>query len=129
MSNPSKDPNAIWREQMKKRLNDAVLQAQPLLAERRLDELETRVRAVESDIYGMLALGKMYREHLADLVRCGEIDRDRAHVEAIFSRALQWAQRAYPEPHTQFEADDYEAARKEVRADLIKILGDEPRDS
>ncbi len=122
-----KDANAIWREQLRKRLDECIESSRPLLADRRFDDAEKRVRAVDGDIYGMLALARMYEAHLRMLVERGESDRDRVSVEAVFQRALQWAQRAYPAPHTQIEADNYSAGQEEDRARLVKILSYEPR--
>ena len=83
---------------------------------------ESRVLAVERDIQTAVMLGAMFTQALRDALRAGERESRPAHFEALFQRALRWRQSAYPEPHTAYEADDYEAGREADLAELEKIL-------
>ena len=85
--------------------------------------------AVDPSIYGGVASAKMYRLYLQELTAEGVTDSNRAHAETIFRHALRTAVWAYPEPHTQMEADSYSSGRAEDRAALVEILGYDPGDA
>lgn len=101
-------------------------QARSLLASGKLDEAERLVQASDSSIQGGVLIARLYQERLEALVAAGAAKHERATVEAVYHRALDWAQRCYPEPHTEIEADNYRAGRAEDRARLVGILGYEP---
>lgn len=103
----------------------AVARAEVLLAEDRYDEAERAIMEVDSSIYGGGEIAHMYERRLKGLVAAG-VGRDRDRVEAVFRRALSWAQGCYPEPHTEIEADDYETGRAEDRTRLVAVLGYDP---
>lgn len=71
-----------------------------------------------------MALARLYREHLEAVVRDGAATRDQRL--AVFQRALRWAHSAYPEPHTEIEAEDYRTGRAADRARLVNVLGFDP---
>lgn len=102
----------------------AVAAAEELVAQGRFDEADRAVVAADGSIYGCVALARLYREHLEALVRGGAASRDRCI--AVFNRALRWAQSAYPEPHTEIEAEDYRRGRAADRARLVGLLGFDP---
>lgn len=104
----------------------AVSLAEELLRKGEFDEAERAVMQVDQSIEGGVAIARMYERRLREMVDKGLVSRDKQAVEAVFGRALRWAQHCYPEPHTQIEADDFEAGRKEDRARLVAILGYEP---
>jgi hypothetical protein len=101
-------------------------QAAALVAAGRHDEAERLVVAANLDIQGGLLLARVFRARLEAMVGAGAVGRDRAAAEEVFRRALDWAQRSYPEPHTQCEADDYRAGRAEDLARMVKVLGHDP---
>lgn len=121
-----KDQYEIWLKALARKRAPAEAQAAELLTQRRFDEAEQAVRRVDDSIYGAVALAKLYESHLQALVAAGEVERDRAHLEEVFRRALNMAQSCYPEPHTACEADNYERGRVEDRARLVGILGYDP---
>lgn len=97
----------------------AVESANVLVRQGRFDDAEMHVRNADADIHGMVAIARMFEERLRELV-ASNANREECH--AVHERALRWALRAYPEPHTAVEADDYEAGRAIDRARLDNIL-------
>ena len=79
-------------------------------------------------LLGAVAIGRMYTDALRNVVNTaadnGTLDKRLA--EELFVRALTWRQSAYPEPHTECEAENYDRGRGEDMADLVKILGYDP---
>lgn len=122
----SKDPYERYLEGLAKTRAPAMKRAMELVEAERYDQADEAVKAADGSIYGEVALAKMYREHLAVLVAAGRHHAERARAEAVFRRALKWAESAYPEPHTEVEAENYERGRAEDLADLVKILGYQP---
>ncbi len=100
--------------------------AASLLAQGKYEEAELAIQRVDSSIYGSVALARLYESRLASVVKQGGRRKDRDSVEALFRRALSWAQNCYPEAHTECEAEQYEQGRLEDRARLVAILGYEP---
>lgn len=88
------------------------------------EDAERAILSADSTIQGNVKLMRLYEEHLRALVSMATPDKDR--LERVFHRALSWAQSCYPEPHTQCEADSYEAGRIEDRANLVAVLGYDP---
>jgi hypothetical protein len=111
---------------MENKRNAAVDDALPLIAAGKYDEAELAVRRADDSIQVAVAIARMYTDALADMVKDGRHKRDRPTAEALFGRALRWKQSAYPEPHTAYEADDYERGRATDRAELVAILGYDP---
>lgn len=113
-----------WLKALEQRRAPAMERAIKLVEEEKFDEAERAVLAVDDSIYGAVALGKMYTERLRQLVG---LKSRRGRVEEVFRRALSWRQSAYPEPHTEIEADNYASGRDEDRAELVAILGYDPK--
>lgn len=118
-----------WLASLARKREPAMAEARRLVESERYDEAERAVTAVDDSIYGAVALARMYRERLAGLVASGALKarEDRARAERVFARALLWAHSAYPEPHTAIEAEDYQRGREENLADLVGLLGYDPR--
>jgi hypothetical protein len=104
----------------------AVREAERLLLSDKFDDAEHAILAVDQSIEGGVEIARMYERRLKAMVEAGLVKRERERVETVFGRALRWRQACYPEPHTQMEADDYEAGRKEDLAHLVGILGYQP---
>ena len=104
----------------------ALQRATALIEAQRYDEAEKAVTEADDSIYGAVALAKLYRQCLAEAVAgdCQQTELPRRL--ALFQRALIWAQSAFPEPHTQTEADDYQRHRTATRAELVALLGFDP---
>lgn len=96
------------------------------LAEDEFDEAERSILSVDSTIQGAVKLAALYEEHLRTLLSLAAGGIDKARAEQVFRRALSWAQSCYPEPHTEYEVERYEAGRAEDRAHLIGVLGYDP---
>ena len=115
-----------YLEDLARRRAPAVAEAKRLLAEDRYDEAEQTIVRTDSSIYGEVEVASLYRHRLEELVAAGVTPQTRPRLEAIFHRALSWADRAFPEPHTAMEASQYDEARAENRAALVRILGYDP---
>ena len=122
----AKDSYKIWLEMLERKRAPAMRAAERLLDEARYDEAERGVQGVDDSIYGAVALGRLYTARLRRLVASGECEGTR--IAEVFRRALHWKQSAYPEPHTQIEADNYATGRAEDLAELVAIVGRDPRD-
>jgi len=100
--------------------------AEQLLADDKFDQAEQTIKSVDSSLYAEREIACMYRRQLERLVAGGTSEGNRQRVEAVFHRALEWSLRAYPEPHTEVEAQEYDKGRRAERAQLVSILGYEP---
>jgi len=105
----------------------AVREADRLLAEDRYDEAEQAIRRVDDSIYGAVEIAKLYRRRLEQLAAGGVTENTKPHLARVFERAVQAAYGAYPEPHTAIEAEQYDSGRESDRAELVRILGYDPR--
>lgn len=118
-----KDANEVYARMMEKKRDAAVAEARPLVAKGDYDAAEQIVLRADQSIMGHVAIGNMYTQALRDAVG-GK--KSRTLTETLFARALSWKQRAYPEPHTEFEAEDYERGTESDRAELVSVLGYDP---
>lgn len=116
-----RDASEVFARQMEAKRDAALSEARPLAARGAYDDAERRVLAADSSIMGSVALGQMYTELLEAAVAKRVVERK--VVEELFRRALQWRTGAYPDPHTEYEADDYAEGRERNRAELVAILG------
>ncbi|HYD00994.1 MAG TPA: hypothetical protein VEB22_07180 [Phycisphaerales bacterium] len=117
------DKYKAWAEQRERARAGLLIKARNLIAAGDFDAAEKTVRAADDSLETSAALGKVYRECLRTAVAAGV---RRETVEAIFRRAKRWVPYTYPEPHTQVEADNYEAGRAEDIATLERIMGHAP---
>jgi hypothetical protein len=122
----TRDSYEIYLEALAKKRAPALAQAIKLVIAERYDEAEQTVTRVDDSIYAGVAIAKMYRDRLTELVAQGQHRSNPAQAEAVFHRALSWARSCYPEAHTHYEADDYERGRAKDLADLTQILGYHP---
>ena len=104
-----------WLKAVRKQLAAAVAQAEPLVAAGQFDEAERLVRAVNSDIYGAVALGEMFMSAL------GRCEQRGARAEALYERALRWRS-AWPGVHTSEEAAAERAHVEQVSQELKALL-------
>lgn len=118
-----------WLAALHAKRAPAEAEARRLIEHDRFDEAARTIKRVDDSIYGEVALARILRERLEQLVASGEARRDdagRRRAEAVFAQALSFARSAYPEPHTQCEADNFERGRAEDLARLVRILGYNP---
>lgn len=99
-----------------------LIKARDLIAAGQFDAAEQAVRSADDSLEAAGALARVYRECLRTAVAAGVA---RPIIDAMFHRAKAAVWHAYPEPHTQIEADDYENGRAEDVAILVKIVGRE----
>lgn len=104
-------PPEDYAADLRRRVNDAAAHAGAAIASLDFNEAERMVLSVDADIHGAAALAAAYEEALAE----------RPESAAIFERALYWARRAVPEPHTAIEAEDFRAAVEEREARLTAL--------
>lgn len=76
--------------------------------ERRFEDAERLICKIDADVYGANALAEIY----ASAVEAAPAD------DEIFDRALHWARRGFPDPHTAEEAERYATAIDERVARL-----------
>jgi hypothetical protein len=83
------------------------------------------VRAADPSIEAQVAMARLLEAHLVQLI--GQSPQpEKSRLEQAFRHTLEMYDGAYPDPHTQIEADDFARGRAEDRARLVKILGHEP---
>lgn len=93
---------------MRKALTAASGAAIACVLQQRFDDAEKLIRNIDGDIYGTNTLAEIY----AAAVEAAPAD------DMIFDRALHWARRGFPDPHTADEAARYAEAVGEREARL-----------
>lgn len=104
-------PPQDYAADLRRRVNEAAARAGAAIASLDFDAAERMVLSVDSDIHGAAALAAAYEAALAAT----------PVSTAIFERALYWARRAAPEPHTAIEAENFRATIEESEARLIAL--------
>lgn len=112
-----------YLEQLRRHRAPAMARAARLIDDGRFDDADRAVTSVDDSIYGAVALAGLYKAVLEG----SRGTRRTEWREQVFAKALWWADSAFPEPHTAVEAEHYDAARAEHRAELVHLLGHEPR--
>jgi hypothetical protein len=115
------DADAVEAQRRELALNKAASEAAQLISLQRFADAEALILAVDQGSSGCVELGRLYEQKLRDG------DGDDASRETLFHRALAWKLRAWPDPHTQIEAEHFSRGAAEERARLIALLGHEPR--
>lgn len=114
-----------YLESLRQRRAPALAQAAQLIDAGDFDTGERLVTQVDDSIYGAVALAGLYRatlEQSRDSVRLVADARSRsAWRDEVYRRAVRWACQALPEPHTAVEAEQFEEARRQARAELEQI--------
>jgi hypothetical protein len=99
-------------EQVRLRLDEVSGEVRGLILDGRFAEAEARLRAIDGDIQGAVALAAAYETALAAAPTSA----------AILERAVYWARSAFPDAHTAVEAGAYRAAAEEAEARLKAIF-------
>ncbi|MBX9737601.1 MAG: hypothetical protein K2X32_11815 [Phycisphaerales bacterium] len=105
-------------------LDSAVSIARDLIASGQYVEAEACIINARQDIQGACALARLYRERLEQLVaeRKATGESDLEELREVFSRASAAAMNAFPQPHTEVEAEDYERGQAGAQAELDAIM-------
>lgn len=124
---PPADEAEVFRRSLAKSRDAAIEAARPLVAADRFDEAVRAVLSVDDSPKGRVALAGLFAESLREQVR-KEGRRQPASPRSLllYRLALQYRLSAYPDPHTQDEADAYAAGQQQDRAEMAAILGYEP---
>jgi hypothetical protein len=96
-----------------------LIEARDLIASGRFDEAEAMVRERDGSLETAAMLAKVYRECLRTAVAT---EAPRPLIGLMFDRAKEAVCRAWPEPHTPIEAEQYERGRSEDKAALERIV-------
>jgi hypothetical protein len=117
------DTGEPFLDSLRRRLAQAARRALPEVRAGKFDAAESQVLAVDREIQASVMLGAMYTEALRDALHAGERESRPEFVAALHERALHWRLSAYPEPHTAYEAEDYDTGRESDRAQLAALFG------
>src|SRR5262245_51677563 len=109
-------------DSLRRRLASAAQDALSDVRAGNFDTADARVLAVDRDIQATVMLGAMYTAELRAAVANGERTTRPDFVAGLHARALHWRLSAYPEPHTEYEANDYAAGQDAARAELAAML-------
>ncbi|MBX3143292.1 MAG: hypothetical protein KF813_06030 [Trueperaceae bacterium] len=109
-------------DSLRQRLAAAARAALPEVREGYFAAADAAVLAVDREIQSAVLLGALYTTALREAVSRGELKTRPDYVTALHAHALRWRLSAYPDPHTAFEAEEYEAGRKADRAELDSLL-------
>lgn len=121
-----KDSYEIWLKALREELATAAAQARPLVIDRKYDEVEKLLRAVDGDVYGANAIADLYTRILEQLVDRRGHRRDPSLAAELFKKAFHWRRSGYPPAQTGMEADRYNEGVRQDRRRLIEILGYDP---
>ncbi|MCP9874704.1 hypothetical protein [Synechococcus sp. Cruz CV-v-12] len=121
---PPRNHAEVYHRKMAAARTAAVQQARPRVESGEFDAAEQIVRQADDSIMGYVALGQLYTDVLRAHVVSGRARSEFAL--RLFKRALKWKQSAYPEVHTEVEAEDMAAGQIRDRAELVEVLGYDP---
>lgn len=122
---PPRDAAEVHARAVTKARDTAIREARPLVDADRFDEAESLVRGADVSILGHVAIASLYTQAMVDAARD---PNGKPRALALFRRALHWRLNAYPDPHTEIEAENFEAGRRSDQAELVKLLGFNPDD-
>jgi hypothetical protein len=115
------DPRVTEARDRETELERKANEARKLIAAGNYDAAEALLagRDAGPEVYALI--GRLYEERLRDGGALKSSVR-----ENLYRRALDCNLRAYPEPHTEIEANDYRRGMDEDRARLAELLGYDP---
>lgn len=103
----------------------ALAEAEKLLAQGKYTEARQLVRKYDDSIYGSVATAKLFEKYLGELVAA---NAPAETIDTSFREAVLAWRYAYPEPHTEIEARNYDAGMDSDRGRLVKLVGRDPGD-
>ena len=121
-----RDPNEIFLKKRREKLDAATAKAMPLAIAGDFGAAENMIRDVDRDVYGWLAMARMYIAAIASLGGENAAPEVRELIKAMFERAVAHRENAYPMPHTQVEADSYAQGMAQDRGQVVQEIGFDP---
>lgn len=124
---PPEDEAEVYARKRAKARDSAVQFARPLIASDNFDEAARVVLSADDSGQGRAALSQLFVEALREQVkRDGKRNPAKPRALELYNRAVQYRLSAYPDPHTQEEADRYSSGQDEDRAEIAAVLGYQP---
>ncbi|HLP83764.1 MAG TPA: hypothetical protein VK157_05395 [Phycisphaerales bacterium] len=124
---PPEDEAEVYARKLAKARESAVQFARPLIASDNFDEAARVVLSADDSGQGRAALSQLFVEALREQVkRDGKRNPAKPRALELYNRAVQYRLSAYPDPHTQDEADRYSSGQDEDRAEIAAVLGYQP---
>lgn len=124
---PPEDEAEVYARKLAKARDSAVQFARPLIASDNFDEAARVVLSADDSGQGRAALSQLFVEALREQVkRDGKRNPAKPRALELYNRAVQYRLSAYPDPHTQEEADRYSSGQDEDRAEIAAVLGYQP---
>lgn len=120
---PPEDEAEVYARRLAKAREQAVQVARPLIARDNFDEAARVVLAADDSGQGRAALSRLFVDALREQVKQdGKHNPATPRARELSNRAVQYRLSAYPDPHTQEEADRYGEGQNEDRAEIAAIL-------
>lgn len=94
--------------------------ARALIAAGRDEEAETLMRAADPSIHGSIATARLFEEALRESIAN---KRDTVRAKELYRKALSWWQWSFPEPHTEYEAQERDRWCDECKVKMDAIIG------
>lgn len=113
------NPYHAWPAKQACEREGLLIEARDLIAAGRFDEAEAMVRERDRSLETAAMLARVYRECLRTAVAT---NAPRPLIGLMFERAKEAVCRAWPEPRTPIEAEQYERGRSEDKATLERIV-------
>ena len=116
----------VFHQKLREKLDAAAANATTRVLAGEFDEAEQMIQEIDRDIYGWLAMARMYIASIAKLGGEEAAIKDRERILTMFERAVALRERAYPMPHTQDEAEAYDRGRAQDRGQVVQEIGFDP---
>lgn len=114
-----------YLESLRRKRAPAVFQAARLIDAGEFDQAERLVTDGDDSIHGAVALARLYRATLEQARNSVRLVADAScratWRDEVYRRSVRWACQALPEPHTAVEAEQFEQARQQAKAELESI--------
>lgn len=126
-SPPPENAGEVFARKLARAREEAITRARPMIAGDRFDEAAREVLSADDSGQGRAALSELFLEALREQVhKDGKGKPAKPRALELYRRALRHRLSAYPDPHTQEEADRYSRGMDEDRAEIEAVLGYRP---
>ncbi|MBL0869680.1 MAG: hypothetical protein IBJ18_03790 [Phycisphaerales bacterium] len=124
---PPEDEAEVYRRKVARTRESALEFARPMIAADRFDEAARVVLSADDSGQGRAALSELFVSALREQVKKdGQRKPASERALVLYRLALSHRLSTYPDPHTQDEADRYNAGMDEDRSEIAAILGYTP---